>query len=85
MLNGHAKAQANLNKKRSRNWAMLEQLEERVVGGKKTNEKSQGERMMAWIPAKARKVEGKDQWGTVSQRRVSWDWGRETVEPKVTP
>lgn len=41
--------------------------------------------MMAWIPAKARKMEGKDQWGTVSQRRVNWDWGRETVEPKVTP
>lgn len=56
MLNGHAKAQAILNKKRSRNWAMLEQLEERVVGGKKTNEKSQGERMMARIPAKARKM-----------------------------
>ena len=32
---------------------MLDELEERAVGGEKTNQKSKGELIMAWIPAKA--------------------------------
>lgn len=32
---------------------MLDELEERAVGGEKTNQKSKGEIIMAWIPAKA--------------------------------
>ena len=46
---------------------MLDELEERAVGGEKTNQKSKGEIIMAWIPAKAG-MRGKEQMGKHSQR-----------------
>lgn len=38
---------------------MLGELEERPVGGEKANQKSRGELIMSWIPAKAGEMERK--------------------------
>ena len=40
---------------------MLGEVEERAVGGEKTNQKSKGEVIMMWTPAKSGKMERKEQ------------------------
>lgn len=39
---------------------MFDELEERAVGGEKTNQKSKGEVIIVWIPAKTGEVGRKE-------------------------